>query len=126
VQNSSSSIINSVDPSGNVYFGDGGLSRFSATTIVVTSNRNFAQSDNGASVVSTSTSGITLTIPSGLTVGFNCSIIQKGAGQVTIGSGTGVSGYAPDGTKSLKQWSMMHIINTGTQNEYVIGGSVTT
>jgi hypothetical protein len=126
VQNSSSTILNSVDPSGNVYFGDGGLSRFSATTIVVTSNRNFAQSDNGASVVSTSTSGITLTIPSGLTVGFNCSIIQKGAGQVTIGSGTGVSGYAPDGTKSLKQWSMMHIINTGTQNEYVIGGSVTT
>jgi hypothetical protein len=126
MQNSSSTILHSVDPSGNTNFGDGGLSRFSATTIVVTSNRNFAQSDNGARVVSTSTSGITLTIPSGLTVGFNCSIIQKGAGQVTIGSGTGVSGYAPDGTKSLKQWSMMHIINTGTQNEYVIGGSVTT
>jgi hypothetical protein len=126
VQNSSSSIINSLDPSGNVYFADGQLSRFSATTIVATGSRNFAQSDNGASIVSTAASAITLTIPSGLTIGFNCSVLQKGSGQVTIGSGTGVSGYAPDGAKSAKQWAMMSVLNTGTANEYVIGGNVAT
>ena len=126
VQNSSSSILHSVDPSGATYFADGQLSRFSATTIVVTTSRNFAQSDNGASVVSTAASAITLTIPTGLAVGFNCSILQKGAGQVTVGSGASVNGYAPDGAKSAKQWAVMTVLNTGTSNEYVVGGNVTT
>ena len=126
VQNSSSTVLHSVDPSGNTNFGDGSVSRFSANTVPVSSARNLAQTDNGASIVSTSTSGITLTIPSGLAIGFNCSVLQKGSGQVTIGSGTGVSGYAPDGTKSAKQWAVMTVLNTGTSNEYVVGGNVTT
>jgi hypothetical protein len=126
IQNSSSTVLNSIDPSGNAYFADGQLSRFSATTIVATGSRNFAQSDNGASVVSTAASAITLTIPTGLAVGFNCSIIQKGSGQVTVGSGTGVSGYAPDGTKSAKQWAIVSVLNTGTVDEYVVGGNVGT
>ena len=125
IQNSSSTILNSVDPNGNAYFADGQLSRFSATTIVATTSRNFTQSDNGASIVSTAASAITLTIPTGLAVGFNCSIVQKGAGQVTVGSGTGVSGYAPDGAKSGKQWAMMSVLNTGISDEYVVGGNVT-
>jgi hypothetical protein len=125
IQNSSSTILNSVDPSGNAYFADGKLSRFSATTVVATGSRNLAQSDNGASIVSTAASAITLTIPTGLAIGFNCTVVQKGAGQVTIGSGTGVTAYAPDGAKSAKQWAMMSALNTGTANEYVIGGNVT-
>jgi hypothetical protein len=125
VQNSASNIIYSLDPNGNVYFADGQLSRFSATTIMATGSRNFAQSDNGASVVSTAVSGITLTIPSGLALGFNCSIVQKGAGQVLIAAGAGTSLYAPDGAYSAKQWAMMSLINTGTSNEYVVGGNVT-
>jgi hypothetical protein len=125
IQNSSSTILNSVDPSGNAYFADGKLSRFSATTVVATGSRNLAQSDNGASIVSTAASAITLTIPTGLAIGFNCTVVQKGVGQVTIGSGTGVTAYAPDGAKSAKQWAMMSALNTGTANEYVIGGNVT-
>jgi hypothetical protein len=80
IQNSATTVLHSVNPSGNTYFADGQLSRFSATTIVATGSRNFAQTDNGASVVSTAGSAITLTIPTGLALGFNCSILQKGAG----------------------------------------------
>jgi hypothetical protein len=126
VQNSSSTVLHSIDPSGNTNFGDGLVSRFSANTVPVSSARNLAQTDNGASIVSTSTSGITLTIPSGLAIGFNCSVLQKGSGQVTVGSGAGVSAYAPDGAKSAKQWAVMTVLNTGTSNEYVVGGNVTT
>jgi hypothetical protein len=126
IQNSATTILHSVNPSGDTYFADGQLSRFSATTIVATGSRNFAQSDNGTSVVSTAASAITLTIPTGLAVGFNCSILQKGSGQVTVGSGAGVSAYAPDGAKSAKQWAVMTVLNTGTSNEYVVGGNVTT
>ena len=126
IQNSATTVLHSVNPSGDTYFADGQLSRFSATTIVATGSRNFAQSDNGASVVSTAASAITLTIPTGLAVGFNCSILQKGAGQVTVGSGTGISGYAPDGTKSAKQWAIVSVLNTGTVDEYVVGGNVGT
>ena len=77
-------------------------------------------------VVSTSASAITLTIPTGLVLGFNCSIVQKGAGQITIGSGVGVSGYALDGTKSARQWAILNIINTGTSDEYIVGGNTVT
>jgi len=126
VQNSSSTVLHSIDPSGNTNFGDGLVSRFSANTVPLSSARNLAQTDNGASIVSTSTSGITLTIPSGLAIGFNCSVLQKGSGQVTVGSGAGVSAYAPDGAKSAKQWAVMTVLNTGTSNEYVVGGNVTT
>jgi hypothetical protein len=128
VQNSASNIIYSLDPNGNVYFADGQLSRFSATTIEEPDwfgSRDFAQSDNGASIVSTSESAITLTIPTGLVLGFNCSIIQKGSGQVLIAAGAGVSLNAPDGAKSAKQWAMMSVLNTGTADEYVVGGNVT-
>ena len=125
LQNSATTILHSINPSGDTFFADGQLSRFSATTIVATESRDFAQSDNGASIVSTAGSAITLTIPTGLAAGFNCSILQKGAGQVTVGSGTGVSGYAPDGAKSAKQWAIVSVLNTGTSNEYVVGGNVT-
>ena len=39
-------------------------------------------SDNGKVVTLDNGSAVTVTIPSGLGVGFNCSFIQKGAGQV--------------------------------------------
>ena len=41
-------------------------------------------SDNGKVVVLDNASAVTVTVPSGLGVGFNCSFIQKGAGQVSF------------------------------------------
>ena len=43
-----------------------------------------AASDNGKVVVLDNASAVTVTIPGGLGAGFNCSFVQKGAGQVTF------------------------------------------
>jgi len=49
-------------------------------------------SDNGKVVVLNNGSAVTVTVPSGLGAGFNCSFIQKGAGQVTFSaSGTTIN-----------------------------------
>ena len=49
-------------------------------------------SDNGKVVVLNNGSAITVTVPSGLGAGFNCSFIQKGAGQVSFSaSGTTIN-----------------------------------
>lgn len=48
--------------------------------------------DNGAVVTLNNGSAITLTVPAGLGVGFNCLLVQLGAGTVTItASGTTVN-----------------------------------
>ena len=41
-------------------------------------------SDNGKVVVLDNASAVTVTVPSGLGAGFNCSFVQKGAGQVSF------------------------------------------
>ena len=49
-------------------------------------------SDNGKVVVLDNASAVTVTVPSGLGAGFNCSFVQKGAGQVSFSaSGTTVN-----------------------------------
>jgi hypothetical protein len=49
-------------------------------------------SDNGKVVVLNNGSSVTVTVPSGLGAGFNCSFVQKGAGQVSFStSGTTIN-----------------------------------
>jgi len=51
-----------------------------------------AASDNGKVVVLNNASAVTVTVPSGLGAGFNCSFVQKGAGQVSFSaSGTTIN-----------------------------------
>jgi hypothetical protein len=74
--------------------------------------------DNGKVIQTTGASAITITIPSGLPTGFNCTIVQMGAGQITF-SGTYLNrtGF----TKSASQYSVMSILNLGTNNYIVTG-----
>jgi hypothetical protein len=48
-------------------------------------------SDSGKVLTLNNVATITLTVPSGLPAGFNCTIVQKGAGAVTFVSATGVT-----------------------------------
>jgi hypothetical protein len=49
-------------------------------------------SDNGKVVVLDNAAAVTVTVPSGLGAGFNCSFVQKGAGQVSFSaSGTTIN-----------------------------------
>ena len=67
-------------------------------------------------------SAIALTINSGLGDGFNCLIVQKGAGQVTISAGGGVTIVNRSSeTKTAGQYAIVSIINIGSE-AYVISG----
>ena len=81
------------------------------------------QGDNGRVITMNNASAITLTIPSGLTAGFNCMIVQYGAGTVTIaGSGVTVvnrSNY----TKTGGQYAIVTIVSPVT-NTFITGGDM--
>ena len=74
--------------------------------------------DNGKVIQTTSASAITITIPTGLTTGFNCTVVQMGAGQITF-SGTYLNrtGF----TKSASQYAVMSILSMGSNNYIVTG-----
>ena len=50
-----------------------------------------ANTDNNAVIRCTSASSATITVPSTLSAGFSCMVIQAGAGQITIAAGAGTT-----------------------------------
>ena len=74
--------------------------------------------DNGKVIQTTGASAITITIPTGLPTGFNCTIVQMGAGQITF-SGTYLNrtGF----TKTACQYSVVIILHLGSNNILVTG-----
>jgi len=67
---------------------DGFINAVIGTTVSLT----LSSTDNGTVVLIDSTNAATVTVPSGLGVGFNCSVVQKGAGQVSFSaSGTTIN-----------------------------------
>lgn len=80
--------------------------------------------DNGEIITFNNASGITLTIPSGLPVGFNCTLIQLGAGQVGI---TGASGVTLNSYASAFKISGQHGaagVISYSSNVYNISGTL--
>ena len=66
--------------------------------------------DNGKVVVLDNASAVTVTVPSGLGAGFNCSFVQKGAGQVSFSaSGTTVNNRQSH-TKINAQYGVASIV----------------
>ena len=64
---------------------------FAAKVVEKTGDYTLVQGDNEAIFTFNSSSAITLTIPSGLPVGYNVSIYQTGTGKITVvGSGTSI------------------------------------
>lgn len=96
------------------------ISGFAANVATISSNYPITAADNGKIIQSTSASTITVTIPSGLPTGFNCTFIQMGTGQITF-SGTYLnrSGF----TKTASQYAMVSIIHLGS-NTVVVSGEM--
>ncbi len=94
------------------------ISGFAANVGTITAAYNITAADNGKILQSTSATAITITIPTGLPTGFNCTVVQMGAGQLTF-SGT----YFNRGifTKSASQYSVISIIHLGSNNIIVSG-----
>jgi hypothetical protein len=81
----------------NNSFGDNTLSRFSAVISEQTANYTLALSDNGTVIYVNSAAAVTVTLPNGMPAGFNCSVVQEGAGQVTFTAASGATKQSPNG-----------------------------
>ena len=75
--------------------------------------------DYGRTLVFTSGAAISVTVPNGLQPGFSCTLIQQGAGQITVSGAATVNGR--NGLKSAGQYAALGIQNVAL-NSYVVGG----
>lgn len=91
---------------GNSIFGfDASINAQTGTTYTLLS------SDAGKVITLDNASAITLTVPTGLGANFNCTLVQLGAGQVTIsGSGTTVSNRSSH-TKIAGQYGVATLLS---------------
>lgn len=97
------------------------ISGFNASINDKTDDYTLLASDNGKVVVMNKTSAVTVTVPSGLGVGFNCSFIQKGAGQVSF-SASGTTIYNRQShTKINGQYGVASIVAC-TANTFILAG----
>ena len=77
--------------SGTVDLGGNKIEDFDASINDKTDDYTLLASDNGKVVVMNKASAVTVTVPSGLGAGFNCSFVQKGAGQVSFSDDSGAT-----------------------------------
>lgn len=94
------------------------ISGFTANVIAISTNYSITAADNGKVIQSTGATAITITIPTGLPTGFNCTVVQMGAGQITF-SGTILNrtGF----TKTASQYSVVSILHLGSNSILVTG-----
>lgn len=99
-----------------------GTDLFSDTVSETTTARTLSDSDNGKVIVCSNSAQITVTLPSGLTSGFGCTVVQSGTGIVTIegSGGTIVYGFG-NKTATAGQYASVNIYNAGT-NTYALEG----
>lgn len=80
-----------------------------------------ADTDRGKVVTLDNSSTITVTIPSSLSDGFNCLIVQKGLGKITF-SGSGVTLINRQShTKTAGRYAVVTIVDIGS-NQVILAG----
>jgi hypothetical protein len=94
------------------------ISGFAANVASISANYSITSADNGKVIQSTSASAISIAIPTGLPTGFNCTVVQMGAGQITF---TGTYLNRGTFTKSASQYSVVSILHLGSNNILVTG-----
>ena len=77
--------------------------------------------DAGKVIVCDNASAIALTVPSGLGAGFTCSVIQKGAGQITFTASSTTINNRQTHTKIAGQHGVASLISTAT-DVFVLAG----
>lgn len=104
---------------GNSIFGyDASINAQTGTTYTLLS------SDAGKVITLDNASAITLTVPTGLGANFNCTLVQLGAGQVTIsGSGTTVSNRSSH-TKIAGQYGAATLLSYA-DTTWILAGDTT-
>jgi hypothetical protein len=82
-----------------------------------------ASADNNKVFLITSASAVTITVPSTLTVGFSCQVIQGGAGTLTF-AGSGVTLNSANGLTTRTTNSVIGLVMNSTTTGFVFGDSI--
>ena len=96
--------------SGTVDLGGNKIEDFNASINDKTDDYTLLASDNGKVVVMNKGSAVTVTVPSGLGAGFNCSFVQKGAGQVTFSASSTTINNRQSHTKINAQYGVASLL----------------
>ena len=95
--------------------------------VTKTANYTLTNAENGKVIFCNSGSRIDITVPSGLTSGFNCRVVQGGSGRVRLlTSGTTINGYTsglntPNAV--IGQHGVADLVPTGS-NAYTLSGDI--
>ena len=94
--------------------------------IVADATLTILASHHGKRLWFTNGSTVNITVPSGLPAWFECEMVQKGAGQLVVAAGAGVTLNAYSGwLKSLGQWGGITLANTGETDKFALFGALT-
>jgi hypothetical protein len=118
-----------ISANSGVDFDDATIASFSASTVTITGATTLTQADhNGKVLICNSSSDIDLSITANsISAGFNCLIVQTGAGKIIIDdTATGVTvNNRNSHTKTSNRWAIMTLLcvdNTSNQNVFISSG----
>ena len=110
---------------GSISMNDSPIKRYSATLIAESgTTRTLSAADNGTIIKCTNGSATTITVPTGLATGFNCMVVQYGAGQVTMSPTSGsITLNQRNGLKTAGQYAILTIVCIdGGSNIFIVSG----
>jgi hypothetical protein len=96
------------------------------TGVIVTeagTSRTLAAGDNGKIIYCTSGSAVTITCDTGLPVGFNCTIIQGGAGKVTAAAGAATLNSYSGLFSTMGQYAVISLLSP-VADEFIAAGNL--
>ena len=102
-------------------FGGNAILGFDATLNDQTDNYTLQTSDAGKVVVMNKGSAVNLTVPASLGAGFTCSVVQKGAGQVTFVASSTTINNRQSHTKIAGQHGVATLVSTAS-DVFVLAG----
>lgn len=86
-------------------------------------SRTLSAVDNGKVIYCTSGSAVTITCATGLGVGFSCTIIQGGAGKVTVGPGAATLSSYSGLYSTMGQYAVISAISP-VADEFILAGNL--
>ncbi len=89
-----------------------------------TSSFSVAAADNNKLFLINSSTSVTVTVPSGLPIGFACQFIQTGAGSVILLGGSGVTLNSANGLTSRAANSAVGLVMSSSTAGYVFGDTI--
>jgi hypothetical protein len=86
-------------------------------------SRTLSSTDNGKVINCTSGSAVTITCATGLGAGFSCTIIQSGAGKVTVAAGAATLNSYNGLLSTMGQYAVISLISP-VANEFIAAGNL--